>query len=107
MDFQSRLRCGRSDQVDDNLVGFQGNALPVTSNVTEQSMLNSIPFAGARGVMTQFHLEAGFIGELLQRPAPQASTGAVAPAAVHAATSAHFGGKKIASAAAAAAFTKN
>src|SRR5215470_13441895 len=57
-------------------------AAPILADVGEQTMLNTVPFAGAGGQMIDRHLQSCVVGETLQLALPKADTSAVAAAAV-------------------------
>jgi hypothetical protein len=49
VNLQALRRPRRSNQIHDDLVRFQRDALPIAGDVTEQAMLNLVPFARAGG----------------------------------------------------------
>ena len=63
-------------------MGLQRNTSPIVSDVTEQSMLNLVPFAGAWRVMTDLNRHAGLVRKSLQFQFPKSIAMAVASPAV-------------------------
>jgi len=74
MDFQAGICCRGPNQTDHD---FQWHALPGPRDMAERPMLNLVPLARPRWIVTQFKLQPGFIGELLKNPAPQSGSGTV------------------------------
>ncbi len=54
-----------SNQVDDGLVILKGLSAPIGRNEREQPVFHFVPFAGARGKVTDGNGKTGFIRELL------------------------------------------
>src|SRR5258708_1124616 len=69
-DFQTGLGRRRGDQLDDGQPVRQWSAAPILRDVTEQTMLDFIPFRRARRVVVYVEYETGLIGELLQLHLP-------------------------------------
>ena len=65
VNFQAFRGPGRSNQIHDDLMRFQGDALPVARDVTEQAMFDLVPLACARGKMTDLDNQPRAIGESL------------------------------------------
>src|SRR3954454_21381125 len=82
MHFQPLLGSRRANQAHDDFQGFERYSLPVAGDVAEEPVLDLVPLAGARWVVTDLDLEARLIGELLQCPTPQPRSWAVAAATV-------------------------
>ncbi len=73
---------GGADQLDDDLMADERFATPVLRDVGEQTVLDAVPFTGARRQMGDCHGEAGLIGEALQFALPEPDASAVAAATV-------------------------
>ena len=82
LDLQALCRGGAGDEFDDDVVADQRSASPVLGDMAEETMLNLVPFAGARRQMADRQPQAGTVGQLLQRDLPQAATSPVAAASV-------------------------
>src|SRR6516165_10608433 len=72
----------RSDQVDDDFQGFQGNTLPSAGDMAEDTMFDLVPFAGSRREMTNLDDHPRLVGESLKFELPQAVAGTVAAATI-------------------------
>ena len=59
---------GRADQLNDRLVTDQRFATPVLGDEGEQTMFDTVPFAGARRQMRNRDGQTGLIGQRLQLP---------------------------------------
>jgi len=81
-DGQACLRGRVRDQADDRFVAHQGFASPVLGDEAEQAMFDLVPFAGARGKVTDDQLQFQFVRQLLQRHLPQATTVSIAASAI-------------------------
>src|SRR5271166_7018016 len=79
---QARARRGTGDEVDDGLMTHQGLPAPVLRDEAEQTMLNLVPLARARGKVAdqEFHLQ--LVGQFLERHLPQPRARAVTAAAI-------------------------
>src|ERR1035441_5321662 len=82
VDLQSGAGGGRADQVDDHLQALQRLAAPVQADVREHTVLDFVPFAGARREMTDADRDQQSVGELWELGLPQAGAAGVAPAAI-------------------------
>ena len=71
MDLQSLCCVSGTDQIDNDLVSLQGDALPVAGDVAEQPMFDLVPFARARREMADLHDQARAIGKALQFRLPK------------------------------------
>ena len=60
VDFESGLGRRRRNQIDDRGMVRQWPAAPVLRDVTEQAMLDFVPFRGPRRVMSDLDGEIGF-----------------------------------------------
>ena len=65
-DGQSCARRGAGDEVDDGLVGLEGSSAPVLGDSGEKSVLDLVPFAGARRVVRDGDFQSGPGGELCE-----------------------------------------
>src|SRR5947209_15510636 len=65
-DTQPLLRGGRPDQIDDDLVTDQGPTPPIHRDMRKQPMLNLVPLARPRGVMTNGDVQSSLVGPPLQ-----------------------------------------
>src|ERR1700676_311369 len=81
-DLQSRLGGRAGDQVDDDVVTDQGLAAPVLRDVAEHTMLNLVPFTGARREVADVDGETQLARQVLQRDFPEPAAAAVATAAI-------------------------
>ena len=63
--YQTCLRCGPSNEVDDDFMTDQRLASPVLADEGEQTVLDLVPFAGARWEVADRNLESCFVGQLL------------------------------------------
>src|ERR1700676_3030407 len=81
-DLQSSLGGRAGDQVDNDVVTDQGLATPVLRDVAEHTMLNLVPFAGARREMADMDGQAQLARQVLQRDFPEPAAAAVATAAI-------------------------
>lgn len=63
-------------------MALQRHAAPIASDMTEQSMLNLVPLAGARWIVTHFNRQSCFVGQMLQFVFPKSIAMAVASTAV-------------------------
>src|SRR5450759_1200991 len=68
---ESCLCGGCGDQVDDDLMTDQRLAAPVLTDEREETVLDLVPFAGARRKVTDRDLQPGFVSQLLQFPFPE------------------------------------
>src|SRR6266487_2992296 len=66
LDCQTSLRGGVGDEVDDDVVGDEGSAAPVASNVAEHPMLNLVPLACAGRKMAHSDADTGLVCEVLE-----------------------------------------
>ena len=55
---------------------------PVAADLTEQAMLDRVPFGGAAGVMADGETQTGVVGEVLEFTLPQARTISIATARI-------------------------
>src|SRR5947209_5831691 len=76
-DTQPLLRSGRPDQINDDLVTDQGPTPPIHRDVRRQPMLNLVPLARPRGVMTDGDIQSRLVGPPLQLHLPEPKTIAV------------------------------
>src|SRR5215813_9740826 len=60
----------------------KGFAAPILADVSEQTVLNTVPLAGAGRQMADRHLQSGLVREALQLALPKAEAGTVAAATV-------------------------
>ena len=70
-DFQTCIGGGCADQIDDDAVADEWFGTPIHADEREQTVLDLIPFAGARRQMVNIDLHTEFIGEFLQLVLPQ------------------------------------
>jgi hypothetical protein len=63
--YQTRLCCGRSDEVDDDFMTDQRLASPVLADEREQTVFDFVPFAGTRWEVTDRNLKSCFVGQFL------------------------------------------
>src|SRR5882757_4147362 len=63
-------RCSCGDEVDDDLVADEWLTAPVLADEREQTVLDLVPFTGARREVTDRNLQSGFVCQLLQFPFP-------------------------------------
>jgi hypothetical protein len=70
------------DQVDDYAIADQRFGAPILGDEGEQTVLDLIPLAGARGKVSDGDFDADLVGQMLQLALPQAQTGAIAAAPV-------------------------
>ena len=82
MDLQSGFSCCRADEANHDFQCLQRHALPGPCDMAEQTMLDFIPFAGARRVVAHFNPQPCIIRKLLQCPAPKSSAWTVAASAI-------------------------
>src|SRR5215472_13293603 len=82
LDAQAGLSSGCSNQVDDRLVTDQRPSLPVQTDEGEHAVLNFVPLAGSRGIVTHGHFQTHLVDELLQMVFPGSVPGSVTPSAV-------------------------
>ena len=73
------LRPGAPDAVDDGLIRRQRGASPVRRDVTEETVLDLVPFAGAGWKVTHVDGQSGLVGQLLKLVLPSAQPIPVAP----------------------------
>src|ERR1700730_17015384 len=73
---------GGGDQVDDYAIADQRFGAPILGDEGEQTVLDLIPLAGARGKVTDGDFDADLVGQMLQLALPQAQTGAIAAAPI-------------------------
>ena len=71
LDPQTRLRRGVGDQIDNDCMTRQRLATPVLCDPAKHPVLDLVPLARPWGKVTDRDLEAGLVGELLQRLLPQ------------------------------------
>ena len=69
-----------ADQIDNDLPAEQRMPSPIGCDVPEHVTLNLVPGAGSRREVTGQDRQVGFVGPLLQLPAPQTHPVAIAPA---------------------------
>src|SRR5271168_833654 len=74
-------RC-RSDELENDLMADEGLAAPVLGDVSEETVLDLVPFAGAGRQMSHGDRQAGFVGQALNLALPKAHSIAVAAAAI-------------------------
>jgi len=72
---------GRRDQFDDRRSAGQGTPAPVLRDMTEQAMLDFVPFRRAGRIVANADGQSGLVGELLQFDFPQAHARAIGAAA--------------------------
>src|SRR4051812_25003413 len=70
LDGQTLLSRGAGNQLDDDLMGQQRFATPVLGDEGEQTMLDAVPFAGARRQMRNGYGQGCLIGQCLQLGLP-------------------------------------
>ena len=80
--FQPRTRARRADQVDYHFIRGQRYAAPIACDMAEQSMLDFIPFAGPRRIMTDLDNQSRGIGQALQLVLPEPIAIPITPATV-------------------------
>lgn len=68
MNFQAFPGRCRTYEVHDYLMSLQRHALPVSCDVTEETMLDLVPFARPGRIMTRLENHPGLVGEFLQLP---------------------------------------
>lgn len=73
---------GRRDQFDDRRSAGQGTPAPVLRDMTEQAMLDFVPFRRAGRIVANADGQSGLVGELLQFDFPQAHARAIGAAAI-------------------------
>ena len=71
LDFESGLGGRRRDQIDDRGMVREWPAAPVLRDMTEEAMLDLVPFRGARRVMPDLDGEIGIVGKLLEFDLPK------------------------------------
>src|SRR6185503_13158810 len=71
-----------ADEADDRLVRAQGSAAPVHGDEREQSVLDLVPLARARGEVADADRDAVLVGEALELALPHARTVPVAATCV-------------------------
>jgi len=81
-DGQPGIGGGGGDQVNDDLMTDKGFAAPILADIGEQTVLNTVPLAGAGRQMVDRHLQSGLVGEALQLALPKVDAGTIAAAAV-------------------------
>ena len=81
-DAQAGCRSGVADQFDEGLEGAERTPAPLLRDVAEESVLDLVPFARARGEMRHVDAEAQVVGQPLQRRLPAARPIPVAAAGV-------------------------
>src|SRR5277367_5639224 len=69
-DRQSRLGCGRRDQLDDRRPAREWPATPILRDVAEQAVFDLVPLGCAGRIMADDDGQSGLIGELLQFELP-------------------------------------
>ena len=82
MDFQTRFRRRRPNRFDYDLQGLQRHALPVPRDVAEQAVLDLVPLARPRRIMTHLDDQPRLVRPLLEFPLPQPAPRAIAATAV-------------------------
>jgi hypothetical protein len=70
LDGQTLCSRGAGNQLDDDLMGQQWFATPVLSDEGEQTMLDTVPLAGARRQMRHGYGQTRLIGQCLQLGLP-------------------------------------
>ena len=81
-DAQASGRGGSGDQLDDGEAGGERFAAPVLGDVTEEAVLDLVPFRGSGRVVAKGDDEPGLVGELLEFDFPEPQAGAVGAAAI-------------------------
>src|SRR5437667_1442259 len=77
-------RGGGADQVHHRLEAYQGFSFPVHTDEREHPVLDLVPLAGPRRIVTHHHFQSGFITEALQVELPGPVAISVAAPAVRA-----------------------
>jgi len=80
--FELSLSCRCGDKLHDNFMADEGFAPPVLSNVTEQAMLDFVPFARRRRKVANANLKTRLTTQLRQALFPQTTGRAIAAPAV-------------------------
>ena len=80
--FQPFGRGGVGDQVDDDLMAHQRLTAPVLRDVTEEPMLDLVPFARSRRKVADAQTQSRSVRQLLQSNLPQPAAATVAPTAI-------------------------
>ena len=63
--FEAGICCRRGDQLDDRAIAAQRLAAPVDGDERKQTVLDLVPFAGARREVTDRDFQPGFVGQFL------------------------------------------
>src|SRR3954447_1795205 len=71
MDFQALRRRCAADRLHDDLVRLQRYAPPVACDMAEEAMLDLVPLARSRRIMTDLDDQAGLVGKSLQLRFPK------------------------------------
>src|SRR5689334_2623339 len=82
MNLEPRLCRCRTDEIHHNLICLQRLATPVPGYMTEQAMLDLVPFARARRKVAHLDLQTVFVAQCLQFRLPQAVSTTVTTATV-------------------------
>src|SRR5437660_2487118 len=73
---------GVANRFDYDFVSFQGNSLPVSCDVAKESVLDLVPFARSRRIVTNLDHQTRLVGKTLKLQFPQPIAGTVAAATV-------------------------
>src|ERR1700684_4413324 len=82
MNFKPFCSRGVTNRCDYDFLGFQRDSLPVSCDVAKESVLDLVPFARSRRIVTNFYNQPRLVGKTLQLQFPQPIARAVAAAAV-------------------------
>ena len=81
-DLEAGIGGGCSNQLNDGSIAAQGLAPPVDGDEREETVLDLVPFAGARRQMTDRDRQADLIGQPLKLDLPETNAVAIAAAAI-------------------------
>src|SRR6202040_3824923 len=70
------------DQRDCDVEADERHGAPVLGDEAEHAMLDLVPLGSARRIVANLNDQAGFVGELLQRPLPEPQAGTIGAAAM-------------------------
>ena len=82
LDFEPAARLGAADQIDNRLIVEQWLSSPIQTDKREESMVDLVPLAGARRVVTDRDRYPDLIRHLLQVELPCATSISVAPPSI-------------------------
>ena len=68
--FEAGVGCGRGNQLDDCAIAAQRLAAPIDRDEREQTVLNFVPFAGARRQVTDRDRQLEFVSQVLKLDFP-------------------------------------